>query len=389
MPVCTGLDVLIERLRSGDSDIPRGRVGLVTNHSAVTGDLVPGVDALRAAGLNVAALYGPEHGVRGDVAAGQLVESGADPRTGLPVHSLYGDTKKPTPAMLEGIDSLVFDMQDAGVRFYTFLSTLKMCVEAAGENGIPLWVLDRPNPLGGTVVEGAIVREGFTSFVGIDAIPIRYGMTIGETAEWFRSKSGGTTDLHVVVMRGWTRETRWEQTGLDWVMPSPNIPTADTVRVYPGMCFIEGTQMSEGRGTARPFEIFGAPWIDADDLAEELNALAVPGARWRPVHFIPNASKHKDVPCHGCQLHITNHAAFRPVAAGVRMLATVKRMYPDEFEWLPPFKEGRPPFIDLLGGGDELRTRIDAGKSDEDLLNRWAEEAEAFLAERTLRPEYA
>lgn len=376
--VLSGLDHLIQQ----PSEAPDGRLGLITNHSAVTRDLRPAVDALRAAGLNIVALFGPEHGVRGDVAAGEHVASGTDERTGLPVHSLYGANRKPTPDMLEGLDALLFDLQDVGARYYTFLYTLSYCMEAAGEKGIPIAVLDRPNPLGGARVEGNLVRPGFTSFVGMHPIPNRYGLTVGEMARYYRDGLGIACDLTVVPVQGWTREMEWEETGLAWVPPSPNIPNMDAARAYPGTCFIEGTTLSEGRGTPKPFEIFGAPYVDADVLADRLNALDLPGVRWRAVHFIPTFSKHKDTPCHGCQLHVMDRAAFQPVAAGVHMLHTLKKAYPDDFQWLPPFKEGRPPFLDLLAGSDALRTGIEAGASPEEIMAPWPDEIAPFQAQR-------
>lgn len=376
--VRTGLD----RLLADPALAPTGRLGLVTNHSAVSRALQPSVDALRDAGLNIVALYGPEHGVRGDVAAGEHIASGADPRTGLPVHSLYGPNKKPSAQMLEGVDALVFDLQDVGARFYTFLYTLSYCMEAAGEHNLPITVLDRPNPLGGLLVEGNTVKPGFTSFVGLQPIPCRYGLTIGEMARYFRDALGVRCHLNVVPLDGWTRDMLWEDTGLPWAMPSPNIPTPDTARVYPGMCLLEGATLSEGRGATRPFEVFGAPFIDADTLAAALNALELPGAGWRAMHFIPTASKHKDTPCHGCQLHVLDAHAFRPVAVAIHLLATLKRLYPDGFQWRPPYGEGRPPFIDLLAGTDRLRLDLDAGRPAEDIIAEWDAEAEGFAAAR-------
>ncbi|HEY3269015.1 MAG TPA: DUF1343 domain-containing protein [Armatimonadota bacterium] len=376
--VAAGLD----RLLKEPGLIPAGRIGLITNHSAVTKALVPGVDALREAGVKVVALFGPEHGVRGDVAAGEHVASGTDARSGLPVHSLYGETRKPTPTMLEGIDHLVFDLQDVGARYYTFLYTLSYCMQAAGENGIPITVLDRPNPLSGAVTEGNLVREGFSSFVGKYPIPNRHGFTVGELARYYRGALGIACELNVVTMEGWRRDMAWEETGLQWVMPSPNIPSVDAARVYPGTCFIEGTTLSEGRGTAKPFETFGAPYVNAEDLADALNAEGLPGCRWRALHFIPTFSKHNGSPCHGCQLHVTDRGAFRPVSAGVHMLSALKRLYPADFAWLPPFREGGPHFIDYLGGSDALRHQIDSGIPPAEILAGWDEAREPFDSKR-------
>lgn len=376
--VLNGLDRLLDR----PTEAPTGRIGLITNHSAVSRDLIPAVDALRSVGLNIVALYGPEHGVRGDAAAGAHVAGGTDPRTGLPVHSLFGETRKPTPEMLQGVDALLFDLQDVGSRYYTFLYTLAYCMRAAGENGIPLAVLDRPNPIGGVRVAGNTIKEGYTSFVGMFPIANRHGLTVGELARFYQQKMGIACDLRVVEMQGWWRDMAWEDTGLQWVMPSPNIPTPDTARAYPGMCFIEGTQLSEGRGTAKPFEIVGAPYVDGDDLADALNTMEMPGVRWRALHFIPTFSKHNGVPCHGVQLHVTDRDAFRPVAAGVGLLCTLKRLYPDDFQWLPPFDEGRPPFVDFLAGGKDLREGVDAGKSAEEIMAPWTADLAAYEAAR-------
>lgn len=376
--VTTGLDYLIAH----PGEAPQGRIGLITNHSAVTSSLQPGIDALRDAGLNIVALFGPEHGVRGDVAAGDLVASGTDPRSGLPVHSLYGDTRKPTPEMLKGIDALVFDLQDVGARFYTFLYTMSYCMQAAGENGIPFTVLDRPNPIGGVEVEGNLVKEGFTSFVGMHPIACRHGLTTGELARYYQHTLSVECELHVVPLQGWKRSMQWEDSGLQWVMPSPNIPTVDTARAYPGMCFIEGTWLSEGRGTTKPFEVFGAPYVDADAFADVLNDLAMPGTRWRAVHFIPDSSKHKGEACHGCQLHVTDKAKFRPTATGIRLLSALKKTYPNDFQWRPPFKEGRPHFIDFLAGTDALRNDLDAGRSADEIVVEWQSAALPYIEAR-------
>ncbi|HEY3411447.1 MAG TPA: DUF1343 domain-containing protein [Armatimonadota bacterium] len=376
--VTTGLDYLLNH----PGEAPSGRIGLITNHSAVTGSLQSGVDALRQAGLNIVALYGPEHGVRGDAAAGAHVNSGADPRTGLPVFSLYGPTRKPSPEMLEGVDALIFDLQDVGARYYTFLYTMSYCMEAAGENGIPIVVLDRPNPLGGIEVEGNIVKPGCTSFVGMHPLANRHGLTTGELARYYRDALGVSCDLTVIKMQGWKRSMHWEETGLQWVMPSPNIPTLDTVRAYPGMCFIEGTTLSEGRGMTKPFEVVGAPYIDADALADALNGQNIPGVRWRALHFIPDSSKHKGVPCHGCQLHVVDREAFKPVATGVKLLSTLKSQYRADFQWLPPFTEGRPPFVDLLGGGPGLREDVDAGRAPDEIIAEWQPELAEYDSAR-------
>jgi len=375
--VKTGLDVLLaEKLH-----LLRGRrVGLVTNPTGVTSDLESTVDALhRAQGVQLAALFGPEHGFRASAPDGVAVASDRDRRTGLPVHSLYGPTKKPTPEMLAGLDVLVFDLQDCGARFYTYTWTLLYCLEAA-ENGLSLLVLDRPNPIGGEAVEGPVLDRRFASFVGDWAIPIRHGMTLGELATLFNRTIGA--DLTVVRMQGWQRAMWFDDTGLPWVLPSPNLPTLEAATVYPGTCLVEGTTLSEGRGTGRPFEFVGAPWIDGDDLALALNALRLPGVRFRPVAFAPTTSKHSGSTCGGVQVHVLDRQAFRPVETGVYLLATIKRLYPGDFRWLPTSWEGQPPHIDLLAGTDRLRQALDAGVPVPDIVAEWQPGLAAFLQER-------
>jgi len=376
--VKTGLDVLLaEKLH-----LLRGRrVGLVTNPTGVTSDLQSTVDVLhRAAGVHLAALFGPEHGFSASAPDGVAVASERDRRTGLPVHSLYGPTKKPTPEMLAGLDVLVFDLQDCGARFYTYTWTLLYCLEAAAENGLPLLVLDRPNPIGGEAVEGPVLDRRFASFVGDWPIPIRHGMTLGELATLFNRSIGA--DLTVVRMQGWRRAMWFDETGLPWVLPSPNLPTLEAATVYPGTCLVEGTNLSEGRGTGRPFEFVGAPWIDGDDWALALNALRLPGVRFRPVTFAPTTSKHNGSTCGGVQVHVLDRQVFRPVETGVHLLATIKRLYPDDFRWLPTSWEGRPPHIDLLAGTDRLRQALDAGVPVPDIVAEWQPGLAAFLPER-------
>lgn len=274
-----GLEVLIEQ----QIDLVKGkRVGLVTNHSAVTSDATHIVDALLAAGVEITALFGPEHGVWGHVADGAEIKDGTDPRTGLPAFSLYGPTKKPTPEMLADVDVLVYDLQDIGARFYTFTYTMSYCMQACAEAGKPYIVLDRPNSVNGLAVEGNILDTEFSSFVGMYPIPIRHGMTIGELAQLFNTEYGFGADLTVVQCQGWERDMWFEQTGLPWVMPSPNMPTIEAAILYTGICYIEGTNVSEARGTSKPFEMAGAPWADAYKMADYLNALALLGVRFRP-----------------------------------------------------------------------------------------------------------
>ncbi len=289
MPTRTGLDLLTA---SPDPDLLRLRLGLVSHPAAPLPNLTGAVDALRGAGYTLTALFGPEHGFGGAAADGALVPDARDPRSGLPVFSLYGASKEPSPQALDLVDALVFDMQDVGVRFYTYLSSLFYVLQAAARQGKPVYLADRPNPLGGQVVEGGQVEAGFESFVGVVNIPIRHGMTLGELAGYMNAEYALNADLRVVKMQGWRREMWFEEPGLPWVPPSPAMPHPQTATLYPGMCLLEGCNLSLGRGTALPFEICGAPWLDGYALAEEMNALGLPGVRFRPITFTPSASHH-------------------------------------------------------------------------------------------------
>ena len=369
-----------ERLFDDDNiALVRGRrVGLVTNHSGVDSHLRATADRLHEAdGVDLVLLFGPEHGIRGDAEDGVIVDTGVDARTGVPIISLYGEHRQPAVADLDRLDVLLFDIQDVGVRFYTYLYTMSLSMAACAEAGVPFVVLDRPNPLGGVEVEGNILDPEFASFVGLYPIPVRYGLTAGELARLFNEEFGIGAELHVVHMLGWRRAMRWPDTGLVWVPPSPNMPTPDTVNVYPGMCFFEGTNVSEGRGTTRPFEQVGAPYIDGFDLADTLNALRLPGAAFRPVFFRPAFAKHEGQTCHGVQLHATRGAPFQPVRSGFEALAAVRRGWPDDFAWRTD-REGIHNF-DKLAGTDRVRLAIDAGAAIDDLVSDWARDRAAFV----------
>lgn len=369
-----------ERLFDDDNiALVRGRrVGLVTNHSGVDSHLRATADRLHEAdGVDLVLLFGPEHGIRGDAEDGVTVDTGVDARTGVPIISLYGEQRQPAVADLDRLDVLLFDIQDVGVRFYTYLYTMSLSMAACAEAGVPFVVLDRPNPLGGVEVEGNILDPEFASFVGLYPIPVRYGLTAGELARLFNEEFGIGAELHVVHMLGWRRAMRWPDTGLVWVPPSPNMPTPDTVNVYPGMCFFEGTNVSEGRGTTRPFEQVGAPYIDGFDLADTLNALRLPGAAFRPVFFRPAFAKHEGQTCHGVQLHATRGAPFQPVRSGFEALAAVRRGWPDDFAWRTD-REGIHNF-DKLAGTDRVRLAIDAGAAIDDLVSDWARDRAAFV----------
>ena len=375
---------VIRVLRGEHGSLRGAHLGLVAHPASVTPDLRHSVDALRGAGYDVRALFGPQHGARGEK-QDNMVESAfyRDPVTGLPVHSLYGEVRKPTQEMLQGLDALLFDLQDVGVRVYTFVWTMTLAMEACAEAGIPFVVLDRPNPVGLEAREGPLLRPAFASFVGLHPIPLRHGLTAAELARWANVERGIGCALEVVPCHGLERGMRWRDTGLPWVMPSPNLPTPDSCEVYPGMVLLEGTNLSEGRGTTRPFELFGAPWLDPHALAERLEGRLGAGVRLRPCHFEPTFQKHARVLCGGGQLHVTDAETFRSVRAAVEILAAARALAPDDFAWREPpyeYEEEIPP-IDLLWGHDGLRAGVDGGDAPGEILAGVEAEIAAFEAE--------
>jgi uncharacterized protein YbbC (DUF1343 family) len=366
-------------------DLIKGkRLGVVTNHSALLKDGRHLVDALMSTrDVRVVALFGPEHGIRGDALDGRSVRDTVDPKTGVPMYSLYGRINKPTKEMLVEVDVLIFDIQDVGARFYTFISTMSNAMEAAAENGIPYVVLDRPNPIRGTWVEGPIRVDSLRSFVGLHPIPIAHGMTVGELATMLNEEgwlAGGVkARLTVVKCTGWKRDQWFDQTGLTWVRPSPNMATLATATVYPGTCLFEGTNISEGRGVGKPFETIGAPYVDGGAWSKELNTLGLPGVRFEAVRFtpqeIPNVAsrpKHQGKECGGVAVIVTDRESFQPVRTAVHMLATIKRLAGDAFQW-------RNSSIDRLSGTPALRMAIDAGMPADEIVGGWKGEADAFL----------
>lgn len=358
----TGIEVLLhDRL-----DLIQGKhLGLITNPTGVNRELVSDIDLLaHATGVHLVALFGPEHGIRGSRQAGASVGSIRDPVTGVPVYSLYGKTRQPTPAMLKGVDVLVFDIQAVGARFYTYLYTMADAMKAAAAAHIPIIVLDRPNPIGGTKVQGPVLDPKFASFVGEYPIPLRYGMTIGELAELFNGEFHLGADLTVVKMRGWTRSMYYDDTPLQLVMPSPNMPTETTALVYPGMGLVEGTNVSEGRGTTRPFELAGAPWIDAETLSRVLNDKHLAGVRFRPVHFTPTFSKYEGKSCNGIEVHVMDRDAFNPVIVGLSVIATIHDLYPHQFAF-------QASDFDRLVGNDWVRRDIENGIPVSEMRQRW------------------
>lgn len=362
----TGLDRALRMLageRCSDVDaetarlLQHGRLGLITHPAAVTGDLQGGPEALRQAGAHLTALFGPEHGVRGDALDGEAVPDAVDSATGLPAYSLYGETRKPTAEMLHGLDALVYDLQDIGARCYTFTSTLTLAMEAAAEAGLPLIVLDRPNPLGGAT-EGPVLEPEFASFVGRYPVPLRHGLTPAEFALTAHHVWGVGEEPLIVPMRGYLYDHLWHELGRIWLPPSPAIPTAETASVYPGTVLLEGTNVSEGRGTALPFRQFGAPWLRGLEITAALNGMKLPGIRFRSTWFQPSQSKFSTETCSGVAIHVVDARTVRPVAMGVAILATVRRLHPDQFEWRV---SGDRFTVDRLAGTARLRELVDAG----------------------------
>jgi uncharacterized protein YbbC (DUF1343 family) len=378
--VMTGLECLLDRIRGGAI---RGRVGLVCNPASVDAGLTHAADRLaRAEGVTLAALFGPQHGFRSDLQDNMIETPHVDDAVRrIPIYSLYSETREPTAAMLEGLDFLVIDLQDVGTRIYTFVYTMANCLRACARHGLKAIVCDRPNPIGGTRVEGPMLREGWTSFVGQFPIPMRHAMTIGELARLFNEHFGIGADLDVVPMEGWRRDMYFDQTGLPWIMPSPNIPTLDSAIVFPGAVLVEGTVVSEGRGTTRPFELIGAPWIDGDRLSDAMNRRNLPGVRFRSVFFEPTFQKHAKLTCGGCQIHVNDRAAFQPVATGVTLLEEFRRQDPGRFGWKPPPYEYEHErlAIDLLYGSDDLRRGLEAGDSAERIAAAWSDQVGTFF----------
>jgi len=365
------------------------RVGVVCNHASIDRGYLHIIDRVATCeGVTLAAIFGPQHGFRSDV-QDNMVETphGDDARRRVPVYSLYSETREPTAEMLRGIDVLLIDLQDIGARIYTYIYTMANCMRAAARYRVPAIVCDRPNPIGGEAVEGATLQRGWESFVGQFPIPMRHGMTIGELAKLFNDAFGIGASLEVVPMEGWNRAMYADATGLPWVMPSPNMPTLDTAIVYPGTVLFEGTMLSEGRGTTRPFELVGAPWIDAERFAAAMNGAGLAGAYFRPAGFEPTFQKHAKQPCGGCQIHVTDRDAFEPVLTGVALIDMFRRFDDVRFEWRQPpyeYEHDKMP-IDILAGSDMLRQQIETGVPLREIAASWKEDEAAF---RRLREPY-
>ncbi|HZE72374.1 MAG TPA: DUF1343 domain-containing protein [Pyrinomonadaceae bacterium] len=380
----------LEKLLEENPALVRGeRVALICNQASVDHGLRHAADLLHDhPEIRLTALFGPQHGIRGDVQDNMIETAhGVDRMTGLPVYSLYSETREPTQSMLEAVDVLVFDMQDVGCRIYTFAYTLANCMRAARRFGKRVVVCDRPNPINGLHVNGNVLEPEQASFVGLFPLPTRHGMTIGELASLFNRHFELACELEVIPMEGWSRDNWMDETDAPWVMPSPNIPTLDSATVFPGAVHFEGTQISEGRGTTRPFELIGAPYIIPEEYAGALNAIGLPGVFFRSCVFQPTFQKHGGVSCGGVQIHVTDRDQFEPVITGVAMVRTAYEMYKDDFRWKdPPYEYvyDRNPF-DVISGTTKTREAIEKGTSLTEIRDGWQSALEQF---KTVRAEY-
>lgn len=363
------------------------RVGLLAHQASIDSNKTHTLDILLKNKINITKLFSPEHGLWGKVQDMESVDSGVDPKTKLPIKSLYGKTfesLKPTKKDLADIDVLVCDLQDIGSRYYTYAATMALCMQICAKNNKEVIVLDRPNPINGIDIEGKILKKGFESFVGLYPIPIRHGMTIGELASYFNKEEKIGCKLHVVKMEGWKREWYFDETGLPWINPSPNMRSVDAALLYPGMCLIEATNLSEGRGTNCPFELIGAPFINANNLTSTLNGLNLDGVSFKPTSFKPNFQKYAYQDCHGIEIQIIDKKRFKPVLTGIAILKTIHDFHPKDFKWRnKPYEfVSDIPAIDLLSGDDQLRKDIENKKSLEEIQKDWDVGYEEFLEKR-------
>lgn len=366
--VKTGLDVLAEK---NFKQIKGAKTGLVINQASIDRKLNHAIEIFQNQNkAEVTALFGPQHGLYGTTQDNMIEwQSYNDEKTGVPAYSLYGEHRKPTPDMLEGIDMLILDLAEVGARYYTFLWTAKLCIQACAENNVKMIILDRPNPINGITAEGPVLKREYRSFVGLYEITIRHGMTLGEICTMINNEEKVRCDLKVIPMEGWNRRMWFDETALPWVLPSPNMPTLDTATVYPGGCLVEGTNVSEGRGTCRPFELFGAPFIDPNELAGFMKKFNLPGVFFRPTYFEPTFQKHAGTTCGGVQIHVADRRAFRSVKTFAGLFIAARSLYKEKFRWNdPPYEyEYEKPPIDILWGGPGLREAVDNGGSLEDI----------------------
>lgn len=383
-----GIDVLMER----HLNLIQGKhVGLITNQTGRDSNGNHAIDLIfQAPDVKLIALFGPEHGIRGDVEGGYQIDNQKDAKTGVPIFSIYGGTNKPTPEMLAGIETLIFDIQDVGTRFYTYISTMSLCMEAAAENNIEFIVLDRPNPITGTLVEGPVLEKEFQSFVGIHPIPLRHGMTIGELARLFNEEgwlaNGVRANLTVIPMEHWERDSWYNELGLKWIKPSPNMISPTTAVLYPGIGLLESCNVSEGRGTSRPFENIGAPWLDHVAVLKQLIDVPMPGIKIDTTSFLPidipgavMNPKYEGQRCHGFMFTVTDPHRFSSVAFGVHLMCAIRKLHPDKFTWNSQLSPRR------MFGDDETPLAIDAGKSAQEIIQSWQPKLDAF---ETIRKKY-
>jgi uncharacterized protein YbbC (DUF1343 family) len=377
--VRTGIDLIEKRW---PAKFRPANIGLLLHPASITRNFSHSADTcLRSKKFKVSALFGPQHGIRGETQDNMIEwNSFRDRKTGVPVYSLYGKTRKPLPEMLRDIDIMVIDLQDVGARYYTFIWTMALVMEACEEQNKAVVILDRPNPINGKAIEGPVLNQKYSSFVGLRRLPIRHGMTMGEIGLYFKDAFFNKLSFDIIAMQGWKRDMWYNNTGLPWVLPSPNMPTLTTATVYPGMCLLEGTNISEGRGTTRPFEIFGAPFIDAEVFAKKIKDIRLPGVIFRPLHFLPTYQKHAGKLCGGAQIHVTDRERFKPFKTAAAILKTVYDLYPGKFRW------NRPPYeyemkllpIDILAGTDRFRKDIEQSAPLESMEAWWKSELTDF-----------
>lgn len=386
MSVRTGADIFHERWPDALSG---AGIGLLVHPASVNSSLLHTADLFaNSSSFQLKSFFGPQHGIYGETQDNMVEWKGfTDPKSSLPVHSLYSRTRKPEPWMLEDIDVMVIDLQDVGSRYYTFIWTVDLCMEACHDAGKSVVILDRPNPLGGKVIEGPLLDTAYTSFVGRRPLPVRHGMTIGEIGNYLKSEFHTSLDLHIIAMDEWQRDYYFDNTGLPWVLPSPNMPTLDAAIVYPGICLLEGTNLSEGRGTTRPFEIIGAPFVDPEELLKEVREHNLPGVVFRPMYFQPAFQKYAGEDCGGIQIHVIDREVFRPFKTGVALLKSIHDLYPDAFRWKsPPYEyEMEKMPIDILAGTDRLRKEIESREHLDRMESWWSEESLTFDLEQRKR----
>ncbi len=377
--VYTGLDSIVKKW---PNNLKGADVGLLIHPASVNRNLRHAIEiCLSSRNFNLTTLFGPQHGIRGETQDNMIEWQGfLDKNIGLPVYSLYGDVRQPTPSMLNNINVLIIDLQDIGSRYYTFIWTMDLCLQSCNQMNKSVVVLDRPNPIGGHIIEGNVLNSEYASFVGLKPLPVRHGMTIGEIANYLRNEFYPDLDLYIIPVKNWKRNRWFNETGLKWVPPSPNMPSLDTALVYPGMCLLEGTNISEGRGTTRPFEVFGAPFIDPDTLVGRLKEQPLPGVIFRPMYFKPTFQKHAGKLCGGAQIHVINREKFKPFKTGISILKAIYDLYPEEFSWkMPPYEyEYKKMPIDILAGTDRLRIEIEKGKTIDRIEEWYSEECLDF-----------